>query len=258
MIKILPKRKHILKISFIFSLFLFGCLLTISLNLNYFTNILVVYFQATFLTLYWAKNTRWKILKFALIATILFAIPVEIIARLANAWDVQSIFPRILGIAPVENLIYAFINFLWPIAFYENFIDKDSGKKINKKMKILITFFIILSIGTYSLFLINKGLITWDYWKIGLFILIIPAILIFKKNKNLLKKTIFTTLFFAVIFFIHELISMYMGHWWWPGEYIFTFNIFGKVFPLDDIVIWYLLSTPVLIGNYEFFADDFK
>ncbi len=255
---VMNKKEKIKKIAIITILFITGCLLVLLLRPNYFINILIVYFPATFLTLYWAKKTRWKIFIFALIATLLFAIPVEIIARLANAWDVQSIFPRIAGIAPIENLIYAFINFLWPIAFYENFIDKDSGRKISKKIKYLIWIFITLSISTYSLFLINKDLITWDYWKIGLFALIIPAILIFKNNPKLLKKTILTTIFFALIFFTHELVSMYVGHWWWPGEYLLTFDVFGKIFPVDDIIIWYILSTPVLIGNYEFFADDFK
>jgi hypothetical protein len=53
-------------------------------------------------------------------------------------------------------------------------------------------------------------------------------------------------------------VSLKIGSWWWPGEYIKTFIIFGKVFPLDDIIIWYLLSTITLIGGYEFFADNSK
>jgi hypothetical protein len=73
-----------------------------------------------------------------------------------------------------------------------------------------------------------------------------------------LKKTLLPTLFFAGVFFIYEIVSLKIGSWWWPGEYLKTFIIFGKVFPLDDIIIWYFLSTMTLIGGYEFFADNDK
>lgn len=94
-----------------------------------------------------------------------------------------------------------------------------------------------------------------NYASIALLILILPAILIFIKGPFLLRKTIFPTMFFAFVFFVYEIVSLQIGSWWWPGQYVFTFNVFGKILPLDDIIIWYFLSTPVLIGGYEFFID---
>jgi hypothetical protein len=71
-------------------------------------------------------------------------------------------------------------------------------------------------------------------------------------------KSLSTTLFFAGAFFIHELVSLKIGHWWWPGEYLLPINLGSIIFPIDDVIIWYFLSTPVLIGGFEFFFDDFK
>jgi len=89
-------------------------------------------------------------------------------------------------------------------------------------------------------------------------VLIVPSAIIFIENPGLLKKTVVPTVFFAAVFFIYEIVSLKIGSWWWPGTYLLTFQLDGKVFPLDDVLIWYCLSTPALIGGYEFFADDWK
>jgi Mn2+/Fe2+ NRAMP family transporter len=97
-----------------------------------------------------------------------------------------------------------------------------------------------------------------NYFTTAIIILIIPSIIIFSKDFKLLKKVFLPTIFFAMIFFIYELVSLKIGSWWWPGEYLLPIKIFGKIFPLDDVIIWYFLSTITLIGGYEFFADDEK
>jgi hypothetical protein len=97
-----------------------------------------------------------------------------------------------------------------------------------------------------------------NYFTIATIILIIPSAILFGKKPQLLKKTILPTLFFAIVFFIYEIVSLKIGSWWLPGEYLKKFIIFGKVLPLDEIIIWYFLSTITLIGGYEFFADDNK
>ena len=244
------------KIYLLLAYILAACLLVYLWRPSYFLNIIIVYVPPSIITFYWLKKSRKKILIFAFVTTALFALPIELMARLADAWDVASIFPRMFDVAPVENLLYAFINFFWPLAFYEYFIDKDKEKNISTKWKYLIGLYCILSIAVYSLYIFNQKIIAVNYWLIGIFILIIPAILLFNHNKKLLKKIIVPTIFFGFVFFIHEIISLLIGHWWWPGQYLIPLNINGIIFPLDDVIIWYILSTPVLIGGYEFFVDN--
>lgn len=177
---------------------------------------------------------------------------------MADAWDVQSIFPRLFETAPLENLLFSFFNFFWVLCFYEYFIDKDKDKKISSRWKYLVLIFCLLSLTVYTLYFCNQEIVTIPYWVTGVFILIIPAIIIFSLNPKLLKKIIIPTIFFAFVFLIHEAVSLYLGHWWWPGEYLLPLNINGIIFPLDDVIIWYILSTPALIGGYEFFMDDNK
>jgi len=222
----------------------------------YLISILVVLAPPSCINFLWLKKSKLKIFIFSVFTGIIIAPAVELCARLANVWDVQTIFARPFGLIPIENMLFAFLNFLWVLSFYEYFVDKDSSKKISTKFKFLTAIYILAAVIIYTIFFINRNLVTLNYFAIAIPLLVIPAILIFWSKPKLIKKIILPTIFFALIFFYYEIISLIIGSWWWPGHYIFSTSIFGKIFPLDDVIIWYFLSTPVLIGGYEFFTDD--
>ncbi len=249
------KQKIILMASYV----LLACIFVYLLKPVYLISIIIVLGPPSVANFLWLEESRFKIFIFSLLTTILFAPPVEIMARLANSWDVQSILPRFFGIAPLENMLFAFINFFWVISFYQYFIEEDKeNNKISPHIVWIVALYLLLSLIVYLLFFINPDIISLDYHLIALLILIVPGIIIFYKRFKLLKKTWLPTLFFAYVFFVYEFVAMLIGNWWWPGDYLFTINFFGQVFPLDDVVIWYFLSTPVLIGGYKFFVDNDK
>jgi len=223
---------------------------------TYLISILIVLLPPSLINFLWLKSSRFKVFIFSLVTTLLFAPPVELSARLANVWDVQSVLPRVFGLLPIENLVFAFFNFFWVLSFYEYFIDHDRSAKISKGIKYLVMLYCFLFILIFNLFFINQSLIALNYHLLAVIILLIPGIIIFSIKPKILKKVWLPTIFFAYIFFIYELISLLVGSWWWPGDYLLPLNLLGHTFPLDDVVIWYFLSTPVLIGGYEFFVDD--
>jgi hypothetical protein len=224
----------------------------------YIYSILIVLVPPSLINFWWLKNSRLKVLVFSLASTLLFAPPIELMARLLNVWDVQSIFIRPLGLIPLENMLFAFLNFFWVLSFYEYFIDNDRRQATNKRFKYLIGLYVLFASLVFGLYFYRAELVAANYFTIAVIVLIIPGILIFRKQPKILKKTIIPTVFFALIFFVYELASLKLGSWFWPGNYFLSFKIFGSTFPLDDIIIWYFLSTPVLIGGYEFFIDDHK
>jgi hypothetical protein len=246
-----------LKLIGLFIYILVACLIVYLTKLPYFFSILLVLVPPSIVNFLWLKKSRKKILIFSIVSTLLFAFAIELSSRLANTWDVQSTLPRLLGIIPLENMFFAFLNIFWVLSFYEYFVDRET-KKISKKFRYLIILFILFSLIIFGVYIYNPKLIAMNYFTMATIILIIPSIIIFSKNPHLLKKTILPTIFFALVFFIYEIVSLKIGSWWWPGEYLTTFVIFGKVFPLDDVIIWYFLSTITLIGGYEFFADNDK
>ena len=246
------------RLAFLAVYIIFACFLVYVWQPVYLVSILVVLVPPTLLNFYWLKHSRYKIFLFSLLTTLLFAPPVEIMARLANAWDVQSVLPRLLGVAPLENLIFAFLNFFWVLSFYEYFVDKDKPGKISKRFRFILLLYSLLFLVVFSLFFVAPGLVAVNYYLLAVIILIVPGGFIFYSTPKLFKKIWFTTIFFALVFFIYEVVSLLIGSWWWPGNYLFTVTIGGHIFPLDDVFIWYFLSTPVLIGGYEFFVDDKK
>lgn len=235
-----------------------ACLLVYFLRPVYLVSIILVLVPPAVLNFLWLKKSRFKILLFSILTTLLFAPPVEMAARLADVWDVQSILPRLFGIAPLENILFAFLNFFWVLAFYEYFVDRDLKRRISKRFRFIILGYILLFLSVFSIFFIAPNLLAVNYVLLALIILLIPGVIMFYFNPKLLKKTWLPTVFFALVFFIYEVVSLIVGSWWWPGEYILPINLAGNVFPLDDVIIWYFLSTPVLIGGYEFFVDDNK
>jgi hypothetical protein len=236
---------------------LFACLAVLFLRPDYIISILAVLVPPAVLNFLWLQRSRKKILNFSLAATFIFAPPVELMSRLANVWDVQSIFYRPFGLIPLENMLFAFLNFFWGLSFYEYFVDKDATRALSPRFRYLVGLFLVFASLIYSLYFIDEQLVSANYFLMAVPVLIIPAGLIFYKNPKLLKKTILPTLFFAAVFFVYEIISLEIGSWWWPGEYIFPTVINGRIFPLDDVIIWYFISTPALIGGYEYFMDDY-
>lgn len=223
----------------------------------YIVSILIVLAVPSLINFCWLKNSQKQILIFSLLTGILFAPPVELMARLVNVWDVDSIFYRPFGLIPIENMVFAFLNFFWVLSFYKYFIDEES-KFNNKRFKFLIILYLIFDFLIFSLYYFNPLIVGANYFTIALIILIIPGLLLFINNQKIFKKTIIPTIFFAFVFFLYEIISLKLGSWFWPGEYFINLNIFGEKMPLDDIIIWYFMSTPVLIAGYEFFMDDNK
>lgn len=235
-----------------------ACLFVFYFQPVYILSIIIVLVPPSIINFVWLKKSRSKVLIFSLVATLLFAPPIELMARIKDVWDVASVFPRPFGLIPLENMLFAFLNFFWALSFYEYFTDKDLPTKINKKFKYLVALFVVFSVIVFSLYSYNNNLVGLNYFALAFISLIVPSAIIFSKKPSLIRKTFLTTIFFAIVFFVYELISLKVGSWFWPGDYLFPIMIWGELFPLDDIIIWYFLSTPALIGGYEFFADDFK
>jgi hypothetical protein len=246
------------KILFLLGYVILAGLLVFIFKPTYLISIILVLVPPSFINFYWLKKSKAKVLVFSLVTGVIIAPAIELCARLGNVWDVQSVIVRPLGLIPIENMLFAFLNFLWVLSFYEYFVDRDYNKKISLKFKTLVTIYVFGATVIYTIFFINKDIVTLNYFTIFLPLLVIPAILIFFNKPSLIKKVILPTLFFTIIFFYYEIISLIIGSWWWPGQYIFNTSFLGKTFPLDDIIIWYFLSTTVLIGGYEFFTDDWK
>ena len=185
--RILFNKNKLLNLFILLGLYVLGIIIVLLTRPSYFVNILIVYLPGMIYAFTLIKKSRKKILLFGL-CSILFIIPVEILARLTNSWDVASSFPRILGIAPVENILYALVNIIYPVLFYEYFYDGDRNREISKRSKILILLYVIIFVITLSLFFIDSNSIKLNYWVLGAAILIPVFIMLFVFKRHILKR----------------------------------------------------------------------
>ena len=61
-----------------------------------------------------------------------------------------------------------------------------------------------------------------------------------------------------MVYLAYEVTAFYLGQWHFPGEYIGTVILLGASFPLEEFIIWIVLSAAVVLSYYELFIDDFK
>lgn len=244
--------KH--RLAGLFGYVMAACLLVYFWRPTYLASIIIVLAPPAAANFFWLKGARGRILFFSAVTTALFAPPVELMSRLADAWDVQSVLPRPFGVMPLENLLFAFLNFFWGLSFYEYFVSGDRRRPLSRRLPWLLGLYTLLDAVVFGLFAWQPRLISVSYALTGLLIVVVPASLIFWRHPAWLRRTILPTLFFAAVFFVYEYVSLCIGSWWWPGHYLLPARLCGRVFPIDDVVIWYLLSTPALIAGYEYFA----
>ena len=211
MIKLSKDRKY--KLLAIFLYVLIACLVVFLTRPVYILSIIIVLVPPALVNFLWLKKSKKKILIFSIVSTILFAFAAELSSRLANSWDVQSFLPRLFGILPLENILFAFLNIFWVLSFYEYFVDRDNSSKISKKFKYLVLFFSLFSLIIFVLFF-NGINLSMNYYFLAIITLLIPSIILFSKKFSLLKKVVLPVLFFAIIFFIYELVALKIGNWW--------------------------------------------
>lgn len=252
--KVWIKRQKLKDLIILALLFILGIFIVLIFKPGYLANILIVYLPGLVYILTRLKRSTKKILIFGLLS-ILFIVPVEILARLTNSWDVASDFPRVLGIAPLENMLYGVINIIYPLAFYEYFFDNDRNRKISPRYKYLVGIYLVLFVTTFIFYFIDPNLLKLDYWLLGLLILSPIFILLLIYKSHIIKRLFLPAVFFGLMYLIHEAVSMYLGHWWWPGSYILPVNISDHIYPLEDLIIWIVFSNVAVISGYEVLWD---
>ncbi len=247
-------RHRILRMGCLLAYVLAASLFVLVYRPTYLLSIAIVLIPPAAANWIWLRAARRKVLLFSLVTTVLFAPPVELASRAADAWNVQSVLPRPFGLMPLENILFAFLNFFWVLSFYAYFEDRDEGTPLPRRFRHLLALYLLLDAVVFGLYAIKPALIATDYALAAVPILVIPSLLIYWNRPDWLRRAWRPTAFFAVVFFVYETVSLCVGSWWWPGHYLWPTRLCGTTFPIDDVIIWYGLSTPALIGGYEWFA----
>jgi len=206
-----------------------------------------------------AKENIDKALIFSLMG-IPIGIAFDYIGTISGSWIVPSVFPfKLFGIVTMEFIIWGLIMTYFIIMFYEYFLHKHVTKKMwQPRLKYLFFIWVIL-FGIFAIFFFNFPLklsIPYFYLLFGIILFAIPISIELYLQPNFISKFIKAGAYFFYIFFIHEVTSLQLGHWAFPGRYFIGWvEIFNVRFPIEELVFFIILFSVATLTFYQFFDD---
>lgn len=245
-------------------LFVLGIVFIFNININYLTNLFLVFgIPITYLG-FKTKHKLKKISIFTFLVSIPLAIIIELIAMGDNAWYVpKSFFSfRILGNIPLEDFIWMFFVTAIILLFYEHFINKKPNKNYSKKgLRLMVIILYSLMFIVISLHFLATDLlqIPYAFFWTGFTLLLIPTVIYLLNYKKDFIDFSKTSAYAFVIFLIFELIGVSLNHWIFQGNnYLDWVNVFGIKFPFEEFFYVMLLGGFAALSYYNFFMNKFN
>lgn len=204
------------------------------------------------------ENKPWKKIIFStLIFGTLNGFFFEFIAEFNRSYSVVStVFPKILGIVPVDNILGHTMMTLLTFTFYEHFINTRKISSISSKSKYAILISLSAIVIGILMFIYNPNSLrfNYSYFYMGL-AAIIPPIVLGIKKPQLIKDMAVTAIYFFFLYLSIELFAVRHNWWIYKGSYIGSVTLFGYSFPFEELFFWMLFYAASLVSYYKIFID---
>lgn len=239
---------------------IFAAGVSLLVKANFLTSTLLFFGLPSLWLSYRTPQRISKTLLFSGIFSIPLGIIIDYIAALDGAWYVPTtIFPfRLLGVIPIEDIIWGFFLVYTIVIFYEHFLDKGKHELIDKKMKYFILPAILVLIIFFLLYFINPDLlrIKYAYLILGVVLILLPSITFLSFFPKLISKYTKTACYFFILAFMFELTGLQLNQWTFPGQnFIGWVEILGHRFPFEEFFFWFIMVAIAILSYFEFFDD---
>jgi len=163
------------------------------------------------------------------------------------------------GIVPIDDMVWFFFWAFLIILCYEHFLEDDKTRHISKNLKWGILPSVLIAFGILALYATAPGMLEFHYAYLTLGLLaIIPLIWLAIRKPKMVIRFLKICPLFIFLFLVFELCAIYLQQWSFPGEYIGYIKFFSIKFPLEEFFFWILVSSTVVLSDYELFVDDIK
>jgi len=222
----------------------------------------MVYFLPSVIYLGLRSKKYWKkIMVSTLIFGGLFGFIFEFIQEFNQAYRVTShVFPRILGVVPLDNILGHMLMAFLTLVFYEHFIDRKKTSHVSKHIFFALIPSLIVIILTLFLFIVKPDLLIlrYPYFYMGL-AAIIPPILLGLTKPAFIKDMATVAIYFFFLYFIVEIVAVKLSWWIYPGNnYIGQVTVAGVTYPFEELFFWMMFYAASLVSYYELFIDENK
>lgn len=231
-------------------------------NFNFIVSIVFFYILPSIYVSIKVPGQIKRALVMALAGSLLWS-TLDYIWELTGAWGLTSISQfKVFGVVSVEAFFWSFFWMYYIIIFYEYFFEKTrKSQTTTKKTKelLLTTILVFCLVGIVVTFFYKNLAVPYSYSIFGT-LCTIPFFVIFLHYHKIRARLLHAGLYFSYATIIYEIVGLYLRYWWFPeqGQFLLRFNLFGFIIPLEEIVLWIILSSVSIISWYEFFDDDRK
>ncbi|MDR3643181.1 MAG: hypothetical protein P4L74_06175 [Candidatus Doudnabacteria bacterium] len=238
-----------------------GAILSLVFRFKGLTSSLFFFFLPSFYLLCRQPKRLHRIFGGSFLIGTIFGFIFDFMANIGHAWaeyNSQLVFPyRILGVVPLDELIWYFGWVLVIVTFYEHFLEHERRDTIshNYKYGLLPALFTTASILVIYIVAPDKLVLGHTYLLLGLCTLV-PFIYLTIKKPVLFIKFMSISPFFFFLFSIHEITALIIGQWYFPGRYIGVVSIGNLSFPFEEFFFWILMSSTIVLSYYELYVDD--
>ena len=257
--------KKLIIIDLVFLIFqpVMAALLSILLRTNYLGTILLFY---AIPSLYLTFRTSHKALRcflFAIIAGVPMALLFDWFATVDGNWAItQTVFPfRLFNVITLENIPWLVLFAYFIIIFYEHFLDKGKHNLVDRRLKYFVwPLVILLIVFVVWIYLSPRTLvIPYAYFWFGIMLELLPVITFLSFFPRLLSKYMKVAVDFFAHSVIYEFTALKLNLWSYPGKnFIGLVDLFSFRFPVEEVFMWFILSSVAIISYFEFFDDDRK
>ncbi len=206
------------------------------------------------------EKKRWdKILAAALVFGLLVGFGFEFVQEFNKSYRVMvSVFPRILGVVPLDNVLGHMLMTFLTITFYQHFIREIHGTPISKRVLIFALAVLIGVVIELSLFHLSpqRLRLAYPYFYVGI-IAVTPVLFLGLRKPEFIVKMGQMVPFFFFLYLITEMIAI-KGSWWvYPGDnYVGWISLAGLRFPFEELFFWMLFYAPTLVSYYELMIEN--
>ena len=230
------------------------------LETNFLISAILVFGIPTCYLLWRSQKQAVKIIFAASVIGVLGGFVFAFAPELNGAWQYGEgiIFPRILGVVPVDELIWSFVCCAFIIAFYEHFIDRSRKRQPMSAASLMLVLLLSgLSVINALLFYFVPELLNVPY----AYLTVASVVTVVFLAASLLRPSLVfhalpMAIYFTVVNLVYEIVSLHNDHWYFPGEYLGWVSVGGISLPLEEFVFFILLFSVVIAVFYELFFDN--
>lgn len=247
------------------ALVLLATALTVAFNLDFLIST-ILFFAVPAAYLFIRKPCPLKrILSASIFFGLVLMFEMDFLAELNEVWVVPNplFSAKILGVATIDIMIWSFLWVFFVVVFYEHFFEHEKIGRISPNFIYGLSSAFSILLTVLLLYSINPEILKFNY---AYLILGISSFAPFAfsaiRNKVLVRRLalrfIKVASFFFFVHLAHELTAVKLGQWYFPAQSIAYVELVSVRFPIEEFVFWIVLSTAILLADYEYFIDDAK